>query len=191
MKDVLVSMFDATASVEAMGRSPTDPEGRPASIPVRLRLGKKCQPGFLSTWPGGRVLVSITQPEYKKSNLTRILVTVRAGIRNSLDGAYPDPPAKVLRVQRRKRGDLQLRLPLPSAWSLEHPYPLGVWQGSVSIRREGPPGAYLVLVGLTHNVRPRQEIYVPRKFEEKPLPQIIVPGEARRAGKETGIEPGE
>lgn len=171
---VPVNVIPCTASVETLGRRPEDSDGRVLPIPVRVRLSRLSQIGDLRTWEGGRVLVAVSQPQSLETNLTHLLIVV---------GPWKDIPEgaefRDIRAQRRTRGDLQLRLPLPAKFGLRHPYPLGVWKGTVSVPTEPhlrEPRALIALAGISHRVRRTETaLYLPKDFDPKDLPKLELP----------------
>ena len=169
-----VRVVEATASVEPIGRRPKELDGQVQPIPVRVRVGYLCQIGDLRTWEPGIVQIAVAQPQDQETNLTHLLVVV---------GPWSDIPAghefRKVRAQRRKRRDLQLRLPLPQDLGLRHPYPLGIWHGTICVPTEPhlrEPRALIALTGISHQVR-RTEVglYLPKSFNQKDLPKLELP----------------
>lgn len=162
--------------METIRRTAVDPEGRPIFQPVRVRLGKLSQIGALSS--GGKtpieVQYAVEQIDPDHTDGTHLLIVM---------GWWKEPPPGVTiyraRLQRRKRGDLQLRLPNPKKVGLRHPYPLGTWQGTVALpvnEKSNQPQVLIALTGLSHRVRAVQsELYLPKRFTEGELPHIVLP----------------
>ena len=173
-----VKWTECTAALEPDGVRPFHPAtGQPHFIRSKLRLNRRL-PGFLGTWGGGRVQVGVSQP-CEDSNLTHLVLVW--GNPQDLDPAvqwFTQP------MYRRRTG-LQVTLsqiPMQKKGLIQHPLPLGVWQGILFIRpRNGSitesDQAMLALAAETMSASRIAE--PPEEPQEYKAPEIILPGDPR------------
>jgi hypothetical protein len=176
-------MFPITVASEPDGESPVDSNGVPQRVPIKLRIGKRSQDGFLRTW-AGQAQVAVVQTDQDHSNLTQIAVVLsRSGPPNVPDELKTAFKWRTCSLHRRKRGDLQLRISQKMARSLAHPLPLGVWTGVVCLEHVlNPKNCLVALEHQTLTVRKveptkQSQIVGPDglSFEARPLPELVLP----------------
>jgi hypothetical protein len=177
------NMFPVTVAAEPDGESPVNAAGVPQRIPLKFRLGKRSQDGFLSTWAGtAQIAVLQTDPEH--TNLTQIAIvlahTGQPQIPEHLRDAFK---WRSLSIHRRHRKDLQFRVSAAIARSLPHPLPICIWDGVVCLENvPNPRNCLIALEAQTLTIRRveplRQSTLVGPDglpFSDRPLPEIVIP----------------
>lgn len=150
-----------------------DGNGNPQKFPIVFRMGTRAQVAPLRVNSPREVWVALEQPEQDTSNYTRMCLLF--GYQKVPDELAAGLPWYRAPLHRRKKGDLQFRLPLTVKGAL-HPLPIGQWEGLASTNGQQVLMALQAKsLDVVKSEPEKRNIITPDEFRVHPLPEIIIP----------------